>query len=272
MSGGMTGKHKYRNCLFALTVACLVQSLFAEVYESRQYHGKTVMCMHGGLIGVAKSCGTQGYERVFTGTVKSAVEVGDTDKLLQIIPDEVFLGDSSEVTATTNQACLPTEIHTGDKWLFYLYSDADANTLVLSYDGPSKPVATARGDILMLRDFARLKDSGILVGTVESPAEAGDRKLVPIANQKVVAKSEKGGIRLTAYTDENGYFKFELPAGSYDVTIKPEHGFREVESFDYSLRGSIPMEKRECWEHDFTVKRTPKRTDAHSKPPSSGSH
>ena len=55
---------------------------------------------------VGRNCGTDGYVRVFTGTVKSAVDVGDTDKQLELAPDEVFIGDKSEVTATVNQACL----------------------------------------------------------------------------------------------------------------------------------------------------------------------
>jgi hypothetical protein len=52
-------------------------------------------------------CGTFGYARVFTATVKSATEISDTDKRLELIPDEIFLGSASEVTATVNQACLP---------------------------------------------------------------------------------------------------------------------------------------------------------------------
>jgi hypothetical protein len=52
-------------------------------------------------------CGTFGSARVFTATVKSATEISDTDKRLELIPDEIFLGSASEVTATVNQACLP---------------------------------------------------------------------------------------------------------------------------------------------------------------------
>jgi len=71
----------------------------------------------------AWSCGTQGYTRVFTGTVRSAVDVSDTEKRLELIPDEVFLGNTSELTATVNQECLAEnqpEIQAGDQWLFYV--------------------------------------------------------------------------------------------------------------------------------------------------------
>src|SRR5207253_2559089 len=135
-----------------VVVACLVPPLSAVILEQRKYHGKNVLCLHSGLIGVARSCGTQGYERVFTGTVTSSVDVGDTDKNLEIVPDEVFVGDSSKVRAITNQACLRSEIRTGDKWLFYLSHDPKGNTLVLSYDSPSKPVTDAEDNLSMLRD------------------------------------------------------------------------------------------------------------------------
>jgi len=72
--------------------------------------------------GCCEGCGTDRYTRVFTGVVRSSVEVGDTDKRLEIVPDEVFVGDSSDSTVITNQACLHTGIKAGDKWLFYLLS------------------------------------------------------------------------------------------------------------------------------------------------------
>jgi len=119
MGAVMMPPRKWRLCLFVLAVFCVVPSLSADIVEMREYHGKQVTCIHSGIRGFGKMCGTYGYARVFTGTVRSVVEIGDTDKRLQLVPDEVFLGDSaSEVTATTNQACLHAEIEAGDKWLF----------------------------------------------------------------------------------------------------------------------------------------------------------
>jgi hypothetical protein len=46
---------------------------------------------------------TTSYARVFTGTVKSATEAGDVEKRVQLVPDKVFVGDASEVTAIGNQ-------------------------------------------------------------------------------------------------------------------------------------------------------------------------
>jgi len=250
----MSGERRRRFCVFAFAVTCMAPFLSAEILEQLEYHGKTVKCVHGGLVGVARVCGTQGYARVFTGTVKSAIEIGETDKLLQIIPDEVFLGDSTnEVTATTNQACLRTEIQAGDKWLFYLYRDRNSETLVLGYESPSKPIEAADDDISMLRDLGRLTGSGILIGNVQRLGETYDVKPTPLSNHKVVAKSVTDDSKYTAYTNDNGYFKFELPAGSYNLTATSEQGFREVDSFDSMLGGSIPVGKGECLEHNFTV-------------------
>ena len=105
----MLARPKLCLCLIFSAVAC-GDPLSAEIVEIREYHGKQVMCGYSGLIGVAKACGTEEFARVFTGIVRSAVGVGDTDKLLEIIPDEVFVGDASAVTAITDQACLRTDI------------------------------------------------------------------------------------------------------------------------------------------------------------------
>jgi hypothetical protein len=239
--------------LAVLAVACLAPSLSAQIIEDREYHGKQVMCIHSGLRGVAKRCGTEGYARVFTGTVRSSVEVGDSDKLLQIVPDEVFVGDSSEATVTTNQACLETDIQAGDRWLFYLYRDPKSDELVLSYDGPSKPIAEAEDDLSMLRSLGRLTDRGLIIGTIERLGENGDAKPAPLANDKVVAKNVKTGDEYSEYTSESGHFKFELPVGQYNVAPASEYGLVEVEGLLSMLKGSIPVEKQRCREHDFEV-------------------
>ena len=249
----MSAKHKLRLGLTVLAVSCLVQSLSAVIVEVRQYHGKQVMCAHSGLMGVAKACGTEGYARVFTGVVRSALEKGDTDKVLELVPDEVFIGDSSNVTAITNQACLHTEIQAGDKWLFFLFRDPESGTLVLGYDSPSKPIGEAEDDISLVRDLRHVKNAGILIGTLQHLGETEDAKAAPLANHKVIAKNVKDGSVYTAYTNQKGHFRFDLPKGEYDVTTAPEYGLGEVESF-LSMQGSVPVQNGKCMEHDFAVR------------------
>jgi hypothetical protein len=249
----MTAIRKTRLGVVFLAVVGIVHSLSAVIVEVRQYHGKQVMCAHSGLMGVAKVCGTEGYARVFTGVVRSSVEKGDTDKLLELVPDEVFIGDSSDATAITNQACLHSDIQAGDKWLFFLYRDPESGTLVLRYDSPSKPISDAEDDISLVRDLGHLKKAGILIGTIQHLGETEDVKPVPLTSHKVVAKNVRNGSAYTAYTNQKGHFRFDLPVGEYDVTTAPEYGLGEVESF-LSMQGSIPVANGECLEHDFAVK------------------
>ncbi len=258
--------HKWRLFVLALTVLCLVQIVSAQILVTLEYRGKKVTCGYSGLRGVAKSCGAQGYERVFTGTVRSLADVGDTDKLLGIEPDEVFVGDSSRVTAITNQACLRDEIHSGDKWLFYLSRDSKSQKLEMSYGSPSKPIVGAKEEISMLRDLGRLSEAGILTGTVELLVQNRDgKKFSPLANHRIVAKNEKVGSAYEAMTNTDGYFWFELPPGWYNITAAPEFHFEEVDTGLSMMRGSVPVKQGECWEHDFTVEQTKRSTHTSSK-------
>jgi hypothetical protein len=161
---------KWRFLTFVLAAVCVVPSLSAVIVEEREYHGKRVTCVHGGAWIAQSAQGVYtralGYEQVFTGTVQSVVEITDTDKRLEITPDEVLRGDAAgKITAIVNQACMPQnlpEIKAGDRWLFYLfakrYLHPEANPpyitsdgLVLHFDSPSKPVSQAQNDICLLR-------------------------------------------------------------------------------------------------------------------------
>ncbi len=136
------------------------------------YHGRIVQCLHGGAWVGQRNLGVytraQIYkERVFTGTVQSVVEISFTDRRLQIMPDEVLLGDvAGEITATMNQACLrekPPDVKDGDKWLFFvrtLYRDAIPYDVV-DFDSPAQPVSLAQYDICVLRLHADIDESCI---------------------------------------------------------------------------------------------------------------
>lgn len=275
---GMPKQRKRRRWGYALAVALMVPALSAVVMEQREYHGKMVTCAHSGLLGVARVCGTRGYARVFTGTVESVIEVGDTDKRLELMPNEVFLGDSGEVTAITNQACLHTEIQPGEQWLFYLYREPQTDTLVVPYDSPSKPTLRADDDIAMLRHLVRLRDSGILVGKLATHEGNHDRLAdveveltylnsrpeiagTPLQNHKVVAKNEATSTEYSTFTNANGHFEFELPPGKYRVIATAEQGFRGVETSN-----EISVGQRECLEYSFNFWRTPRQSGL-SKPP-----
>jgi hypothetical protein len=250
----MSVRRKCWICFFVLAISCRTPSLSAVIVVVREYHGKQVTCLYSGLVGVAKACGTEGYARVFTGIVRSSVEKGDTDKILELVPDEVFVGDRSNATAIVNQACLGTDIQAGDKWLFYLNRDPNSNTLVLSYGGPSKMISESEDEISMLRHLGQLKNEGILIGTIQRLGDSEGEKATTLANHKLIARNVANHKQYTAYTNEKGHFEFELPPGTYDLTTAPEYGLREVESSGSMLPGSVPVEDQKCWEHDFAVK------------------
>jgi hypothetical protein len=267
---------RWQLCAFVLALIFLVPSLSAVVLEERIYHGKKIRCFHSGVWGIEmlsgrRACGTQGFARVFTGTVKSAIDISDTDKLLTLIPDEIFQGDSvHEVTASVNQACVARdypEIQSGDQWLFYLRpnqsfrTDGKAtygnNELVIPFDGPSKPLSRAGDDIAMLRHLAKSANSIIITGNVEQLGETYDQKSIPVVNHKIVAKGEIG-IEYTALTNERGHYELELPPDSYEVLANTRHGLKELDNFFPNANlpdamNRVQLQKGGCREVDFTM-------------------
>ena len=222
--------------------------LSAQTREPHLFDRKRVRCKMDRLSigprgGHQESCGTRGYTRVFTGTVRSVVDARDTDKRVELIPDEVFVGDKSELTATFNQACLlekGPEIKPGDRWLFYLRPkpywdpgtrDMTTAALEVPINSPSKPVTEAEDDIAILHRLAGLTDKGILTGRVVRVGPTyDDLRLTAIPNHRIVAKSWSSGIEFTAFSNLDGRFELELPAGSYDVTVASE-GMRDANSW-----------------------------------------
>lgn len=219
----MLPSRRLRASLFCLAFISLVPIVSAQIVEMPEYHGKKVTCVHSGLYSAAGwMCGTQNYARVFTGTVRSAVEVGDTDKKLDLVPDEVFLGDRpDEVTAVTNQACLHTDIEAGQKWLFYLYRDKTRDALILGYEGRSEPIEKAQQDIATLRHLEKVTDAGILTGHVGHPGH------------KVIARRLSDNTEFSAIANDTGDYEFELQPGSYYLTANTKQGLwaPETETF-----------------------------------------
>lgn len=247
----MVPRRNWRSCLFALAVAAMVPFLSAEVIEFREWHGKQIQCIHGGIGFLhPKFCGTldYAYDRVFVGTVQSVTEISDTDRRLDITPDEVFLGDSNGPVATTvNQACLSPndpEIKAGDQWLFYLRTYRAFRTdgksvyrtvpLEMPFDGPSKPLSQAEESIAELRHLKHLTDSGILSGDVRAPY-TGTMDGVP--DHKIAAKRLSDGAQYSTITDSNGEFKFDpLPAGTYALTANTVDGLWAGEADKLEVR------------------------------------
>lgn len=237
----------------------MVPSLSAVIVEARQWHGKQIRCVHGGAwLFRPKPCGTLDYDYVFTGTVQSVTEISDTDRRLDIIPDEVFLGDSARTISTTvTQACLTPndpEIKAGDKWLFYLRKyrafRTDGQPIYASvqfqmpFDGPSEPLAQAQERIVELRHLRHLSDSGIFSGNVRARYTGA---IDGVPNHKIVAKRLSGGAQYSTITDSSGEFKFDpLPAGTYAVTANTSDGL-------WARDGKPEVRSGKCSSIDFEL-------------------
>jgi hypothetical protein len=262
MAGVMLLSRQWRVCLFVLAATCAITSLSAQTRGPSEQAGKRACPLRFGsgpfdLLGLTQTCDTQGYDRVFTGTVASVVEISDAEKRLELIPDEVFLGDPvSKVMAIVNQVCLPQrylEIQSGDKWLFYLRRDpySGTNDLVLPFLSPSKPLSQAEDDVATLRHLAGLTShQSIIAGNVERIGETDD-KLNPtsVPNHKIIAKGLLG--EYVAFTNDHGHFEFELPPDTYDVTAGTERGLRELDTLE--ARGSRYIANGACLRTDFTM-------------------
>lgn len=209
---------------------CAMPHAAAQIIEEREYRGKTITCALSGLRGWGSPCGTDGdYAYIFVGSVVSATEISETEKRLQVLPQELFLGNAnSELTVTTSQgACLP-EIMPGDQWLFYLRRDAKTSELLMEYGDPNKPIANAQSAIARLRRLAQMTDSGIVAGYVQRGIWHDDDKYleyVPVPNHKLVAKRVSDGAAYSTFSDNDGDYEFEpLPSGSYHLSANTTQG------------------------------------------------
>lgn len=121
-----------------------------------EYRGKQIACSTSGLFSFEMSCGIDSwYEDIFIGSVQSVTEISETERVVRIVPGEVFLGNpGSLLTVTTSQGACLAELKAGDDWLFYLRRDKKSKELLLEYGSPSGPVADTEETISLLRRLA----------------------------------------------------------------------------------------------------------------------
>lgn len=254
--------------VLALTL-CSSISLCAQsddVWHPKRARG---VCILGGssVEGLNQwSISGQEYTRVLTGIIQSAEDISDTEKRLEILPGEVFVGDRSSLSATVKSACLPDNVpdpKAGDEWLFFVspkpYVDEITHYIVtrglqIPWESSSKPVSQAGEDIATLRRMDELTDHGILTGHVVRVGETLDNPTL-LPNHKVIARNLETGSEYIALTDAKGRFEFELPLGHYEVSASTEPGQRETQQpfvensvlLQYGLGGNAVVKQ-----HDWT--------------------
>ena len=234
----------------AVLTVVLSGSVAAQIIDMREVDGKTIQCMHSGLMSDLNDCGVRfdWYAYVFIGSISAIVPANKDEKKLQIIPDEIFHGEPpSPLTVLTSQgACLPT-LAVGDRWLFFLRRENNKPIILDYYGNISRPVSAAQDQIETLRRLMTIGDFGIVRGRVERGPGLADRKVVPGAH--VVASKKADSTQYFTTTNGNGNFEFEpLAPGKYDLTVDPIGSFHPNNNNVEVTRGSCS---------DITISRSP---------------
>ena len=229
--------------------ALIISSVAAQVIEIRDYRGKQISCVTSGLQGFGRSCGTgDDYDSVFIGSVVSATEITDTERRLQVMPEEVFSGNADGLlTVTTSQGACFGDFQPGDKWLFYLKRDTKTKALLLSYGSPTRLIADSQAQIALLRRLIQMNDSGIIMGKVIQPVWNDNKweTSIPVANHKIIAKQQATGREDAAFTDSDGNYEFEpLAPGSYHLNANTAEGL-------WAEDGNVAILPRSCSQVSF---------------------
>jgi len=188
--------------------------------------------------------------------------ISNTEKLLVLAPDEIFVGEPAEqVIARVDESCPSQDlqaIQTGDRWLFFLagyglrLADGTPTEVIVRYGDRSKPLFEAQDDIETLRRLPYLTDSAIITGKVLRIGPTIDKlDPTPLRNYRIVAKAASTEREYTAITNVSGNYRFEVPTDSYEVTANTDRGFRESE--DHFYRSSTHIADGACLEVDFTL-------------------
>jgi VWFA-related protein len=205
----------------------------------------TIMCRHTGHMSNLKDCGVHSgwYTHVFIGWISAITPIENDEKLVQIIPEEVFSGKPAlPLTVRTSQgACLP-DLVVGDRWLFY-FRQEEGKPILLDYDvNDSLPAANAKEEIEILHRLKAMRDEGIVRGHVLR-GELFDGTAVP--NARIVARRKSDRREFVTRTDGEGSYEFDpLPPGEYKLTVKRIGTFKP-HSTDLELTGGA------CW--DLTI-------------------
>ena len=186
---------------------------------------------------------------VFVGTISAVHPAPEKEKYVEIVPNEVFLGDPGHsITALTSQGSCFEHLEPGQQWLFYL-RDIDGK-IFLDYNiQESEPVSEAGDRLETLRRLKHLVGTGLLRGRVmrelftsSSDDDDGNNKedanAVPGARITAVRESDKATFNTVSGRD--GYYEFQpLPVGEYEVDVDPIGSFHPVGS-------SVDIREGEC--------------------------
>jgi hypothetical protein len=178
---------------------------------------------------------------VLVGTISAVRPAPDNEKYIEIVPDEVFLGDLEHlIAAITSQGSCFEHLEAGQQWLFYLRNIDGKITLDYNMQ-QSAPVSEMSSRLETLRRLKNLNGTGLLRGTVErkpfassSDDDDGDKKADTnaVSGARITAVRQSDQATFHVISSKDGSYEFPpLPVGDYKLEIDPIGGFHPTGSF-----------------------------------------
>ena len=177
---------------------------------------------------------------VFVGTISGVHSAPEKEKYVEIVPNEVFLGDPGHsITALTSQGSCFEHLEPGQQWLVYL-RNIDGKILLDYNMQESAPVSEMSSRLETLRRLKNLIGAGLLRGRVvrelsaSSSNDAGNEKGDgnEVLGARITAVRQSDQATFQAVSGKDGFYEFQpLPVGQYEVDVDPTGSFHPVGSF-----------------------------------------
>jgi len=175
---------------------------------------------------------------VFVGTISAVHPAPEKEKFVEIVPDEVFLGDPGRsITALTSQGSCFEHLEPGQQWLFSL-RNIDGKVLLVYNDMSSAPASEVGPYLETLRRLRSLTGTGLLRGNVvrelSTPvSDDGDGSKQVDANAvsgaHITAVRQSDQAAFSTLSGKDGSYEFQpLPEGMYEVGVDRIGSFHSV--------------------------------------------
>jgi Carboxypeptidase regulatory-like domain len=178
---------------------------------------------------------------VFVGTISAVHAAPGKEKYVEVIPNEVFLGDPGHsITAIASQGSCFEHLEPGQQWLFYL-RNIDGKVFLDYNMQESAPVSEVGPHLETLRRMKNLVGTGLLRGRVvrelfasasddDDQNKKEDANAIRGAHITVVRKSDQA--TFSTASGKDGSYEFPpLPVGDYEVDVAPIGSFHPVGMF-----------------------------------------